>query len=530
MTTQEFDILDHEEYIEQFIWIKGKNKKKVPFFLNPVQKDYMQNKTDRDIVLKARQHGFSTLILADMYCDTIFNEATKTKIIAHDKTAAQELLDNLKIMWDRTPEEMRPRIAGDSKTEFEFAELDSKIMIGVSTHKGAAGRSETINNLLCTEVAFWTGAADTMTGLIEAVPQGNGRIVIESTPNGIGNYYHKEVQRSRAGDSAFKLHEYGWWANPEYKRPLKPGYIEARTPAEEIMARMEGRLLLDQEEADLTVKHGLTFEQINWRRWKIKQSPNKRKFYQENEMNFNQSGRPVIDYQYIEPFTRYGSRYRKPILTDVYESWWEAIKDRGAKYLLGADTSEGVDGGDYSVIQVCRVCEDYKIRQVYRFRARIKPGLLGDKIDAIARLFCRDGANTVVVGVERNNHGHAVLEKLTNRPDVTPGLYFFDSGRAGWDTNGTTKPIMINEIEEAMREGHLEIYDETTLGELEAYEWKDSSRDMAGAPEGSGDDDDFHDDTVAAAMVMWQMRKASKYHIWWPFDFKGGGGGASAIG
>jgi len=524
----EFDILDHEEYIEAFIWIKGKNKKRVPFFLNPVQKDYMRNKTNRDIVLKARQHGFSTLILADFYCDTIFNEATKTKIVAHKREAAQELLENLKVMYWSTPPDMRPKLGNDNKYEFEFPELDSKITIAVATQSGDAGRSETINNLLATEVAFWRGAADTMTGLIEAVPQ-SGRVIIESTPNGIGNYYHREVMKARAGDSAFKLHEYGWWVNPEYQRPLIPGYIEARSPEEAELAVKERRLILDKEEEALAKKYGLTYEQINWRRWKIKQAPNKRKFYQENELNFNQSGRPVIDYQYIEPFLEYGEKHRKPIHADTYERWWEAPKSSGAKYLIGVDTSEGVEGGDYSVIQIGRVCDDYKVRQVYRFRALLKPGQLAEKVDKITRFFCKDGANLVVLGIERNNHGHAVLQKIMDNPEgITPGLYFFDAGRPGWDTNSATKPVMIDEFEEAIRDGHLEIYDDVTLGEMEAYEWKDNG--SAGAPEGSGDEDDFHDDTVAAAQIMWQMRKATKYHIWWPFDFKGSGGGATVIG
>lgn len=523
----EFNILDHETYIEEFIWIKGKDKKIVPFFLNPVQKDFMKQKTLRDIVLKARQHGFTTLILADMYCDTIFNEATKTKIVAHDKTAAMELLENLKVMYNHTPPEMRPIVGNDNKYEFEFPELNSKITIGVSTHSGTTGRSETINNLLTTEVAFWRGAADTMTGLIEAVPQ-NGRIVIESTPNGIGNYYHAEVLKARAGDSAFRLHEYGWWVNPEYQRPLIAGYIEAKSPEEAELALRERRLILDQEEADLQKKHGLTFEQINWRRWKIKQTPKKRKFYQENEMNFNQSGRPVFEYIHLQPYMQYGLKHRKPIMETLFESYWEAPRDSGAKYLIGVDTSEGVEGGDFSAIKVGRVCDDYKIRTVYRFRARLKPSQLAEKCDQITRFFCKEGANLVVLGIERNNHGHAVLQKVVELE--TPGLYYFDSGRPGWDTNGTSKPIMINEYEEAIRDGHVEEYDEITLGELEAYEWKDSSRDMAGAPEGSGSDDDFHDDTVTSSMVMYQMRKATRYHIWWPYDYDKGGPGATVIG
>lgn len=518
---KEWEILDHKTYIESFIWIKSKKKRRVPFILNPVQADYMESKTGMDIVLKARQHGFSTLILADFYVDTIMNEATNTKIIAHKKDAAQGLLENLKIMYQNTPDEYKPQLGYDNKYEFEFPELNSRITIGVATKAGDAGRSETINNLLCTEVAFWKGASDTMAGLLEAVPQ-EGNVVIESTPNGIGNYFHKTVLQARAGESAFKLHEYGWWVNPEYMRPLIPGYIEARTKEEEQLAIEKRQLILSEEEQKIVKQLGLTFEQINWRRWKMKQAPNPRTFYQENELNFNQSGRPVIDYQYIEPYKEHGLKYRKPLLIDTYEVWWETPEASGAKYLVTADTSEGVDGGDYSVIQIFKVCEDYKVRQVYRFRGLVKPTQLATRIDKIVRMFAKEGQNLVILGVERNNHGHAVIVKLVEFQ--TPGLYFFDNGKPGWDTNSATKPIMVNEFEEAIREGYMEIYDQVTLGEMEGFEWKDNG--TAGAP----DDDDFHDDTVIAAAIAWQMRKATKYHIFWPYDYAGDRTEATVIG
>jgi hypothetical protein len=102
-----------------------------------------------------------------------------------------------------------------------------------------------------------------------------------------------------------------------------------------------------------------------------------------------------------------------------------------------------------------------------------------------------------IVGVERNNHGHALLLRL--RQLGTPGIYRHDDGRDGWITSGKTKALMIDELEEAVRNETVRIGDLTALQEMRNYQYNDNG--STSAPSGQ------HDDHVMARAIAWQMRK-----------------------
>lgn len=481
-TIHEENLLDPVWYAETFFWIRSKRKEIVPFLLNPVQRHYMARRSRRDLVLKARQHGFSTLKLAEFLHDTITHEGVHTKIVAHKREAAARLLTALKLMFFRVPPEFRPAVRYDNKYEFTFPELESSISIASATE--AAGRSETIHNLLATEVAFWHDAEDVLAGLLEAVPE-EGSICIESTPNGVGNWFWREVQKARAGESEFRLHEYPWWVNPEYRLPLAPG--ESLEP-------------YSDDELRLIAAHGLAPEQIKWRRARIRRL-GPRKFAQEYECDFVQSGRPVFDATAIRRWPQLEPIRREPYLL-VFE---EPKSDE--RYAIGVDTSEGLADGDRACAQVFRMSD---WRQVAFLHGAIRPDRLAVLVDRLARHYRQGRQYGAILGVERQNHGHAVLQKLVELG--TPGLYFYKPQRPGWDTNSATKFLMVDEAEEAIRSGFLVCHDPVTPGEALAFEWKDDG--TAGAPDGEGN----HDDTITALCIAWQMRKWSPHNVWDPGD------------
>ena len=86
-----------------------------------------------------------------------------------------------------------------------------------------------------------------------------------------------------------------------------------------------------------------------------------------------------------------------------------------------------------------------------------------------------------IYGVERNNHGLAVILKLQELK--TPGLYqerpvqtkpgdYVEPGKVGWTTSSVTKPLMIDELEEGLRTGGLGLRDVLALPELTFYQTK----------------------------------------------------------
>ena len=101
---------------------------------------------------------------------------------------------------------------------------------------------------------------------------------------------------------------------------------------------------------------------------------------------------------------------------------------------------------------------------------------------------------------------HATLNPLHNTLDY-PNLYHYTrydpSGvgaeALGWPTNARTKPIMIDDLAEAIAEGHLLIHSSGLVDECFTFVTTDTGSQEAQPGK--------HDDRVIAAAIAWQVRK-----------------------
>ena len=262
-------IFDTKNYIETFFRIKTKDRGIQPFILNPIQADYLTNRSftipekgKRDLILKGRQHGFTTLEAAEYLHDSMTHEGISSVIVGHDDEAMSKLLDNVRSMFESVPEHLRPETKYDNKGELYFPKLNSRIYI--STYRKLKLRSQTVNNLLMTEVAFWKikDLGDLIAGMTESVPI-EGNIAIESTPNGIGGYFYDQVQAIKRGESIYKLFLYPWFVNPDYRIVKSKWHL--LPPA----VRPNDQFMFDTQEKFLIKKWNLDVEQIIWRRYKM---------------------------------------------------------------------------------------------------------------------------------------------------------------------------------------------------------------------------------------------------------------------
>jgi hypothetical protein len=171
-------------------------------------------------------------------------------------------------------------------------------------------------------------------------------------------------------------------------------------------------------------------------------------------------------------------------------------------YLVGADVGEGLSTSDWSS---AAVLERDSGEQVAQLRGRWTPDIFAAKLDALARLYARhaDSGNRmpVIVGVERNNHGHAVLLALTKlHAGVAPYQVFrARDKRVGWLTTSATRPVLLDQLEEAIRTSALTLHDWQTVEQFGTFHWNDDGR--AEASEGS------HDDDVLSVGIAWQLRR-----------------------
>ena len=107
----------------------------------------------------------------------------------------------------------------------------------------------------------------------------------------------------------------------------------------------------------------------------------------------------------------------------------------------------------------------------------------------------------VIVGVERDNHGHAVLQRLRDlhRGSAPYTIFRARDGRVGWLTSSASRPVLIDQLEAAVRTGELTLHDAGTLDRFGTFAWSDDGR-----PEGQ---EGYRDDDVLAAGIAWQVRR-----------------------
>lgn len=449
-------LLDPKFYLESFTKLKGKTPGLIPFVLNEAQKDLFNalNEHPRVMILKARQMGFSTAVTGYLYHKTITTPGTNTALIGYNSDLTAELLDKVKTFYRTTPTSIRPKIKYDSKYEISFPAIDSKILVLPSSEN--VGRGYTLHNVLLTELAFWDKAEEKMLAIENAVPS-NGTIVIESTPNAIGNLYH----RMWMADNGYEKKKYGWW-------------------------------------------WGYTEEEIEVIRRRIN---NPMKFAQEYGLEFLSSGRPVFPPELIK-------RLRKGILKvgqivkdkDGSESvvknnedgitiYFPPKPDRN--YVVGADVAEGVTGGDYSVLTIF----DRETGEESAFwEGYLSPDRFGIFLDKIGRAY-----NNALMVVEVNNHGLSTITALKNKQ--YPSLYFRPvvkmdtmgtnfSDRIGWKTTKVTRPLMIDDLREALSDGSYKIHSEKILDQMLTFVFDDGGNMISQSS--------FHDDGIFAAAICFQ--------------------------
>jgi hypothetical protein len=175
----------YKKFIETRLSIVDKNAEVVPFVLNPIQNKYLlEDYTGNDLVLKARQQGFSSLILAIFTADFLIKDNQRNVIVADNSDNATELLDRVKFFIKSYEDKVQAKVPlkYNSKYELFNESTNSRYTIGTAENT-EFGRSKTITNLHLSECFFYTHFDKLLAGALQAVVP-TGRIIFETTANG----------------------------------------------------------------------------------------------------------------------------------------------------------------------------------------------------------------------------------------------------------------------------------------------------------------------------------------------------------
>lgn len=193
----------YQAFIEDCLEVIDKNGDIVGFILNNVQKRFTQTADSlRIIILKARQQGFSSLVLAIFTADFILKQNSRSVVVADSTDNAIELLDRVKMYLKSYEYRTKTPVILKYNSKYElFNEvMNSRYSIGTAENS-EFGRSKTITNLHLSEAAFYPNMSKLLAGALQAVVP-TGRVIIETTANGF-NEFKTFWDRSVEGKTGF---------------------------------------------------------------------------------------------------------------------------------------------------------------------------------------------------------------------------------------------------------------------------------------------------------------------------------------
>lgn len=259
-------IRDLQTFAKTFLTIRAKAGTRKNFDMNRAQlylherleKQKQQTGKVRAVILKGRQQGCSTYVQARYFHNVITSRGKKAFILTHEAEATKNLFEMTRRFYDNLPHGLCPVADTSSAKELSFRAFDSGYAVGTAGNK-SVGRSQTIQLFHGSECAYWPHSEQHAKGILQTISNEIGtEIILESTANGLGNYFHNLWCAATQGDSDYQAIFIPWFWQDEYKNQ-KAGFA---------LSEDEKDLL------DIYEKDGLTKGHLAWRRVKVREFSN----------------------------------------------------------------------------------------------------------------------------------------------------------------------------------------------------------------------------------------------------------------
>lgn len=514
---------DYPFWAAMFAYIKRKGGgTDVLFRLNRPQRKLIKRlekmrkagKPIRLILLKARQWGGSTAIQIYMaWLQLVHEVGLNSLIIAHQGTGSDEIKDMFDRMIKSYPVEMlhelgdayapnEPKMVGVGKSGniFRVPQRNCKIKIGTAERPNSC-RGGDYNLVHLSEVALWKETdGKKPEDIVRSACSGillrpYTMIVYESTPNGVGNFFHKEYLAAKKGLSQFEAMFVAWFEIEQYELPFE-NEAEKYEFAKKLFAnRRNEEIKSDREEPGTYLwrlwEKGATLEAIHWyvsERSKYTNHGDMASEYPSDDIEaFTYSGRKVFSSEDVEQF-RPACRAPRWI-GEIYGS-----ADEGEKAIEGLRFKKEADGRLFMWHDVERsdteeVTDRYLV-VVDVCKGHTKNADFAD-ILVIDRLFMMDGEPPVVAA---EWHGHIDMDKLAWKATQVAAYY-----------NNSLLVIESNTLETNNTKGEAE-YILTLIHEVygrQLYARKQSAEDIRqGLPKKYG----YHTNPLTKKVVIYNLK------------------------
>lgn len=446
-----------EYFILKYVFISHPTKGSINFRLYPFQSKVLSQfqKNNYNIILKSRQLGISTLVAAYALWLMVFHSDKNILVICTTQSTSKNMVTKVSHAFDKLPGWIKEYCCGKDKKPSEDSKLSIKFsnnsQIKAVSAASDSTRSEACSLAIIDESAF-IDQMETIWGSLQPTLSTGGSCICLSTPNGQGNWFHKQ------------------WVKSE--TDTKPQFFPMRLPWHVHPER-------DQK----------------WRD-EVDELLGPRLAAQECDCDFSTSGETVIPPEIINFYEQ--TYMSEPIEKRGFDGnyWIWELPDYSKEYLITADVARG-DGEDYSTFHVIDIKE---CKQVAEYKGQLPPASFGDMLVGVATEW-----NDALLAVENANVGWSTVERILEREyknvyyslkedKLIDSSKFLDrnydvnhsNATPGFTTSIRTRPILVAKLDEALRNRSLIVQSKRSIEELKTFIYKN------GRPEArSGYNDDL---------------------------------------
>ena len=152
------------------------------------------------LILKSRQLGITTLVAAYSLWLSIFNSDKSILIISIKQEVSKEIVTKVRFANEHLPSWLKVKETTNNHMSLRF---ENGSQVAATSSSRDAGRSKVLSLLIIDEAAFIDEAEDIWTSCFNTLSTG-GRAIVLSTPNGVGNWFHKMWVNAEKKKNDFK--------------------------------------------------------------------------------------------------------------------------------------------------------------------------------------------------------------------------------------------------------------------------------------------------------------------------------------
>jgi hypothetical protein len=448
-------------FMKKYYMIQHPQRGRQFFNLYPFQEKVLKlfQKHDYSVINKSRQLGISTLVSAYSLWLMLFNKDKNVLVIATKQDTAKNMVTKVRFAYQNLPTWLKIGTSEDNRLSLRLA---NGSQIKAVSAAGDAGRSEAVSLLVIDEAAFIDNIETIFTAAQQTLATGGGCIAL-STPNGVGNWFHKTYLSAQEQQNRFLPISLPWTVHPERNQDWR-----------------------DEQDRIL----------------------GKRNAAQECDCDFATSGNTVIEPEIL-------SWYEETQLSEPIERrgldkalWIWEYPDPTKYYTVVADVARG-DGNDYSAFHVIDI---ESITQVAEFKSQVDTRDYANILLSIASEY-----NNALLVVENANIGWDVIQTVLERGytnvhysykqdqqmDFNKYIDKFNTQTGlvpGFSMTEKTRPLAVEKMRDSVENKLANIKSIRLLEELRVFIWKNGKAQAMQS---------YNDDLVMSFSIAMYLRETS---------------------